>query len=68
MTPITVPAVPRAAPQMKKMRSTAPSLSPMVRRMPMSRPLFFTSMIRPETMFIDATSTRIDRMMNMMKA
>ena len=30
----------------------------------MSRPLFLTSMMRPETMFIDAISTRTDRMMN----
>ena len=49
---------------MKNTRRIDPSVSPMVRKMPMSRPLFFTSMIRPETMFIAAISTRIDRMMN----
>ena len=30
----------------------------------MSRPLFLTSMIRPDTIFIAAINTRIDRMMN----
>ena len=49
---------------MKNTRSTAPSVSPIVRRMPISRPLFFTSMISPEMMFIAAISTRIDRITN----
>ncbi len=35
----------------------APCVAPMVRRMAMSRPLSFTSMIRPETMLSAATST-----------
>ena len=38
----------------------------MVRRMPISRPLSFTSMMRPEMMLKAATSTMIDRMMNIM--
>ena len=45
------------APVMKKTRMIAPLVAPMVRRMAMSRPLSFTSMIRPEMMFSAATST-----------
>ena len=44
----------------------APLLAPIVRRMPISRPLSFTSMMRPEMMFNAATRTITDRMMNIM--
>ena len=44
---------------------TPPRVAPMVRRMAMSRPLSFTSMVRPEMMFSAATSTISVRMMNM---
>ena len=44
----------------------APLLAPMVRRMPISRPLSFTSMMRPEMMLKAATTTITDRMMNIM--
>ena len=44
----------------------APLLAPMVRRMPISRPLSFTSMMRPEMMLNAATTTITDRMMNIM--
>ena len=50
-----------AAPDMKKMRRIADCPAPMVRRMAMSRPLFFTSMTRPEMMFIAAITTTIIR-------
>ena len=43
----------------------APRVAPMVRRMAMSRPLSFTSMIRPEMMLSVATSTISVRIMNM---
>ncbi|MNY25520.1 hypothetical protein D3C86_1593100 [compost metagenome] len=54
-----------AAPVMKKMRITAPELAPMVRRMAISLPLSFTSMMRPEMMFSAATNTIRVRIMNM---
>ncbi|MCY1312046.1 hypothetical protein D9M70_624270 [compost metagenome] len=53
-----------AAPVMKKMRMTDPAVAPMVRRMAMSLPLSFTSMIRPEMMFSAATRTISVRIMN----
>ena len=49
-------------PAMTKMRRMAPCPAPMVRRMAMSRPLFFTSMMRPEMMFMAAIATIIIRM------
>ena len=49
---------------MKKIRITAPDVAPMVRRMAMSLPLSFTSMIRPEMMLSAATSTISVRIMN----
>ena len=42
-----------------------PREAPTVRRMAMSLPLSFTSMIRPETMFSAATSTISVRIRNM---
>ncbi len=60
-----VPTMPIAAPVMKKMRMIAPALAPMVRRMAISLPLSFTSMMRPEMMFSAATSTISVRIMNM---
>ena len=64
-TPASVPATPIAAPVIRKMRMIAPRVAPMVRRMAMSRPLSFTSMIRPEMMLSAATSTISVRIMNM---
>ena len=60
-----VPVTPIAAPVIRKMRRIAPRVAPMVRRMAMSRPLSFTSMIRPEMMLSAATSTISVRIMNM---
>ena len=42
-----------------------PELAPMVRRMAMSRPLFFTSITRPEMMLAAAMNTSIIRIRNM---
>ena len=61
-----VPTTPMLAPVIRNTRMIAPWLAPMVRRMPMSRPLSFTSIIRPEMMLNAATSTITDRMMNIM--
>ena len=55
--PTTVPTTPIEAPVMRKMRMMAPCVAPMVRRIAMSLPLSFTSMIRPETILSAATST-----------
>ena len=63
--PAKVPTVPIAAPVMKKMRMMAPDVAPMVRRIAMSLPLSFTSMMRPEMMLSAATSTISVRIMNM---
>ena len=60
-----VPATPIMAPAMKKTRRIAEGLAPMVRRMAMSRPLFFTSMTMPEMMFMAAMATTRPRMMLM---
>ena len=46
-----------STPARKKMRRIAPCPAPSVRRTAMSRPLFFTSMIRHEMMFAAAIST-----------
>ena len=43
----------------------APWLAPIVRKMAMSLPLSFTSMIRPDTMLSAATSTISVRIKNM---
>ncbi len=59
-----MPTTPISDPQRKKIRMIEPCVSPIVRRMPMSRPLFFTSMTRPETMLSAAISTTRLRMMN----
>ena len=64
-SPASVPTVPIAAPVMKKTRRIAPLVAPIVRRIAMSRPLSFTSMIRPEMMLSAATSTISVRIMNM---
>ena len=64
--PASVPTTPMLAPVIRNTRMMAPLVAPMVRRMPMSRPLSFTSIIRPEMMLNAATSTMIDRMMNIM--
>ena len=48
-----------------KIRSTAPRVAPMVRRMAMSLDLSFTSMTRPEMMLSEATSTISVRIRNM---
>ena len=50
------PTTPIAAPVIRNTRMIAPCVAPMVRRMPMSRPLSFTSMIRLEAMLNAATS------------
>ena len=63
-TPAIVPMMPVNAPHRKKTRRIDPSVRPMVRRMPISRPLFLTSMISPLVMFIDAIRTSTDRMTN----
>jgi hypothetical protein len=56
-----VPATPIEAPAMMKIRRTAPWPAPMVRRMAMSLPLFFTSMTRLEMMFRVAMATMQNR-------
>ena len=53
-----------AAPVIRNTRMTAPCVAPMVRRMAMSLPLSFTSMIRPDTMLSAATSTISVRIRN----
>ena len=55
--PTSVPTTPTEAPVIMNTRMMAPWVTPMVRRMPMSRPLSFTSMIRPEVMLNAATIT-----------
>ena len=60
-----MPTMPMLAPVMKKMRITAARVAPMVRRMAISWPLSFTSMMRPEMMLSAATSTISVRMRNM---
>jgi hypothetical protein len=54
--PISVPSTPIQAPHSRKIRMMAPLLAPMVRRMAMSRPLSFTSMISEEMMLKAATT------------
>ena len=54
-SPASVPTTPMAAPLMKKIRMIAPRVAPMVRRIAMSLPLSFTSMIMPEMMLNAAT-------------
>ena len=63
-TPASVPVTPIAAPVIMKMRMIAPRLAPIVRRIAMSWPFSFTSMISPEMMFSAATSTIRVRIMN----
>ena len=53
--PVIAPTTPIAAPVIRNTRMIAPWVAPMVRRMPMSRPLSFTSMIRLEAMLNAAT-------------
>src|SRR4051794_8882200 len=55
---------PIAAPVIRNTRMIEPCEAPMVRRIAMSLPLSFTSMIRPEMMFSAATSTIRVRIMN----
>ena len=59
-----MPTTPIDAPVIMNTRMIAPWVTPMVRRMPMSRPLSFTSMIRPEVMLNAATITMIVRIRN----
>ena len=63
--PTIVPTTPTEAPVTMNTRMIAPWVTPMVRRMPMSRPLSFTSMIRPEAMLNVATITMMVKMRNM---
>ena len=64
--PASVPTTPMLAPVIRNTRMMAPWVAPMVRRMPISRPLSFTSMMRPEMILKAATMTMIDRMINIM--
>ena len=66
ITPNTVPIIPVNAPHMKKTRRMDPSVRPIVRKIPISWLLFLTNMIKPETMFIVAIKTRIERIINIM--
>ena len=59
-----MPTTPTEAPVIMKMRMIAPCVTPMVRRMPMSRPLSLTSMIRPDVMLNAATITMMVRIRN----
>ena len=62
--PVIVPTTPIAAPVIRNTRMIAPCEAPMVRRIAMSLPLSFTSMIRPETMLSAATRTIMVRIRN----
>ena len=62
--PVSVPTTPIAAPVIRNIRMIEPCEAPMVRRIAMSLPLSFTSMIRPETMLSAATSTIMVRIRN----
>ena len=62
--PTSVPTTPTEAPVTMKMRMIPPWVTPMVRRMPMSRPLSFTSMISPDVMLNAATITMMVKMRN----
>jgi hypothetical protein len=64
-SPAPVPSAPIEAPAMKKMRRIEPRVAPMVRRMAMSRLLFFTSMTSPLMMFSATTATTTIRMSRM---
>ena len=63
-SPSSVPVTPTLAPDRKKMRMIMPRVAPMVRRIAMSRPLSFTSMIRLEMMLKAATMMISDRIRN----
>ena len=63
-SPASVPTPPTAAPQSRKMRRIAPLPAPMVRRMAMSRPLSFTSMVSEEMMLKAATRMMSIRIRN----
>ena len=62
--PISVPPQPTVAPHSRKIRRIAPLPAPMVRRMAMSRPLSFTSMVSEEMMLKAATTTISVRIRN----
>ncbi len=62
--PVSVPTTPIEAPVIRNTRMIAPCEAPMVRRIAISLPLSFTSMIRPETMLSAATSTIMVRIRN----
>ncbi len=57
--------MPIAAPDTKKIRKIADWLAPIVRKIAMSRVLFFTSMTIPLMIFIAAIATTMPRMMLM---
>ena len=55
-TPAAVPVTPMARLLSRKIRMTMPRVAPMVRRIPISDRLSFTSMFSPETMLKAATT------------
>src|SRR5437868_2230497 len=62
--PTKVPTTPTEAPVIMNTRMMAPWVTPIVRNMPMSRPLSFTSMISPEVILNAATITIMVRIRN----
>ena len=62
--PKKVPRIPVIAPHRKKILSTDFSERPIVRKIAISRLLFFTSIISPEFIFIVAIKTKIDMITN----
>ncbi len=63
--PSRVPKTPMEAPLRRKTRRIMARVAPMVRRIAMSRPLSFTSMIWPEMMLKAATRMISVRIRNM---
>ena len=63
-TPQIVPIIPTKAPHRKKTFIMEDWVNPMVLKIAISRPLFFTNIIRPDTIFIDAINTKMDKIKN----
>ena len=64
LTPRMVPTTPIKLPQIKNILKIDDLVNPRDRSMPISLPLFLTSIIRPEIIFIAAISTMSDSIKN----